>query len=204
MIIQTRGQPRRDRIRLIVRHKEGAPGNGGAFAFWSKKRAAVGGQTRGLRARHLLLTDLLTADSPMTKKSAQSWLVKSEPASYSWETFVKDGRAAWTGVRNFQARNNLRAMRKGDLVLFYHSVTGKEVVGFAKVAKEAYADPTATEGDWSCVDLVPVKALKRPVTLEEIKASKPLNNIALVRNSRISVIPLTAEEAEEITRMASA
>ena len=121
-------------------------------------------------------------------KTAQHWMVKSEPASYSWDTFVKDGRAAWTGVRNFQARNNLRAMRKGDLVFFYHSVTGKEVVGTAKVAKEAYPDPTATDGDWSCVDLVPVKALKRPVTLEEIKANRALANILLVRNSRISVI----------------
>jgi predicted RNA-binding protein with PUA-like domain len=129
------------------------------------------------------------------------WLVKSEPASYAWETFVKDRRAAWTGVRNFQARNNLRAMRKGDLVLFYHSVTDKQIVGIAKVAKEAYPDPTATEGDWSCVDLVPVKAITRPVTLAAIKASAPLKNIALVRNSRISVVPLTPDEYSEILRL---
>ena len=134
----------------------------------------------------------------MSKAAPQSWLVKSEPSSYSWEMFVKDGRAAWTGVRNFQARNNLRAMRKGDLVLFYHSVTGKEVVGIAKVATEAYRDPTATEGDWVCVDLVPSKALKRPVTLEEIKASKPLQNVALVRHSRLSVMPVSDEEFAEI------
>jgi predicted RNA-binding protein with PUA-like domain len=102
-------------------------------------------------------------------KAAQYWLVKQEPTSYPWEQFVKDGRAAWTGVRNFQARNNLRAMREGDLVLYYHSVIGKEVVGIAKVAATAYRDPTAKDGDWMCVDLAPAKALKRPVTLEEIK-----------------------------------
>src|SRR5258708_3738815 len=88
------------------------------------------------------------------------WIVKSEPTSYSWDQFVKDGRTAWTGVRNFAARLNLRAMRKGDLVFFYHSVVGKEIVGIAKVAAEAYPDPTADEGDWVCVDLVPVKPLK--------------------------------------------
>ena len=138
----------------------------------------------------------------MTKKAAQHWLVKSEPASYSWEMFLKEGRAAWTGVRNFQARNNLRAMRTGDLVLFYHSVTGKEVVGIAKVAKEAYRDPTATEGDWVCVDLVPWKALKRPVTLDEIKASKSLEKIPLIRHSRLSVMPVTAGEFSELEAMA--
>lgn len=131
-------------------------------------------------------------------------MVKSEPAAYSWETFVKEGRAAWTGVRNFQARNNLRAMRNGDLVFFYHSVTGKEVVGIAKVAKEAYRDPTATEGDWDCVDLVPSKPLKHPVTLDAIKASQALEKIALLRQSRLSVMPLTADEFREITRLAAA
>jgi predicted RNA-binding protein with PUA-like domain len=131
-------------------------------------------------------------------------MVKSEPAAYSWETFVKEGHAAWTGVRNFQARNNLRAMRKGDPVLFYHSVTGKEVVGIAKVAKEAYRDPTASEGDWDCVDLVPWKALKHPVTLDAIKASKPLEKIALLRQSRLSVMPVSAVEFAEIKRLASA
>jgi predicted RNA-binding protein with PUA-like domain len=130
------------------------------------------------------------------------WMVKQEPTTYPWTTFVKDGRAAWTGVRNFQARNNLRAMRKGDLVLYYHSVVGKEVVGIAKVAAEAYPDPTAKEGDWSCVDLAPVKALKRPVTLDTIKSTPALHDILLVKNSRLSVIPLKAEEFEEILRMA--
>src|ERR1043165_6644425 len=100
------------------------------------------------------------------------WLVKSEPETYSWDTFVKEKGAAWTGVRNFQARNNLRAMKKGDLVLFYHSVSDKQAVGLAHVTKEAYADPTAKEGDWSCVTLMPAKPLAKPVTLDQIKADK--------------------------------
>ena len=130
------------------------------------------------------------------------WLVKSEPFKYSWDTFKADKKAVWDGVRNFEARNNLRAMKKGDLVMFYHSVVGKEVVGIAKVTKEAYADPTAEEGDWSCVDLAPVKALPSPVSLDAIKANDKLQEILLVRNSRISVSPLTAEEFQEIERMA--
>lgn len=131
-------------------------------------------------------------------KAAQYWLVKQEPSSYSWEQFVKDGRTAWTGVRNFQARNHLRAMGEGDLVLYYHSVIGKEAVGIAKVAQPAYRDPTAKEGDWVCVDLVPVKALKSPVTLEEIKATPALSEMVLLRNSRLSVQPLRREEFEAI------
>ena len=134
-------------------------------------------------------------------KAAQYWMVKQEPTAYSWTQFVKDGRAAWTGVRNFQARNNLRAMRAGDTVLFYHSVVGKEVVGIAKVAATAYRDPTATEGEWDCVDLAPVKALKRPVTLDEIKAAPALKEIALLRQSRLSVMPMTRAEYEEIVRL---
>ena len=122
------------------------------------------------------------------------WLVKSEPASYAWEKFVKDGAAAWTGVRNYAARLHLRAMKRGDLVCFYHSVTGKEVVGLAKVTKEAYPDATAEEGDWSCVDLAPVKPLAKPVSLEAIKADKLLAGIPLVRQSRLSVSPLTKEQ----------
>src|SRR5437762_1344248 len=98
------------------------------------------------------------------------WLVKQEPEAYSWQDFLKDGKTAWTGVRNFQARNNLRAMKRGDLVFFYHSVSDKQVVGIARVEKEAYPDSTAEEGDWSCVDLVPVKTLKKTVSLEQIKA----------------------------------
>ena len=127
------------------------------------------------------------------------WLVKSEPGAYSWDAFVKDGRTAWTGVRNFQARNNLRAMKTGDLVLFYHSVTSPSVIGIAQVEREAYPDPTAREGDWSCVDLVPVKPLPSPVTLAEIKADPILAEIALIRQSRLSVMPITAKEYARIT-----
>ena len=112
------------------------------------------------------------------------WLVKSEPEAYSWDTFVKDGRTAWTGVRNFQARNNLRAMKKGDVVAFYHSVTDKQIVGLAKVDKEAYPDATAKEGDWACVDLVPAKPLKQPVTLAAIKARVFRHNLSEVSEHR--------------------
>ncbi len=130
------------------------------------------------------------------------WLVKQEPTAYSWDDFVRDGGTTWTGVRNFQARNNLKAMRKGDTVLFYHSVAGKCIMGEAEVAREAYPDPTAKEGGWICVDLKPGKPLKRPVTLEEIKASKPLENLALLRQSRLSVMPATAAEYRAILALA--
>jgi predicted RNA-binding protein with PUA-like domain len=130
------------------------------------------------------------------------WLVKSEPEAYSWAQLVKDGKTAWTGVRNFQARNNLRAMRKGDHVFFYHSVTDKQVVGLARVVKEAYADPTAEKGDWSCVDLEPVKPLKNPVTLETIKTDTVLKEMQLVRQSRLSVSPLTPAQAERLLKLA--
>ena len=130
------------------------------------------------------------------------WLVKQEPEAYSWATFLKDGQTAWTGVRNFQARNNLRAMRKGDLVFFYHSVSEKQVVGIAKVHRESYPDPTATEGDWSSVDLVPVKPLKKPVTLDAIKADKTLKDMLLVRQSRLSVTPLNEQQFKRILAMA--
>ncbi|MDB6020779.1 MAG: ubiquinol-cytochrome reductase [Pedosphaera sp.] len=130
------------------------------------------------------------------------WLVKSEPESYSWSMFVKEGQAAWTGVRNFQARNNLRAMKKGDVVLFYHSVSEKQVVGLARVAKEAYPDPTAKEGDWSAVDLMPVKAVAKPVTLEVIKADKTLGDMLLLRNSRLSVSPVTEAQFNRLMTLA--
>jgi predicted RNA-binding protein with PUA-like domain len=129
------------------------------------------------------------------------WMVKQEPDAYAWEQFVRDKRTAWTGVRNFQARNNLRAMKKGDEVFYYHSVTGKEVVGLARVAKEAYPDATANEGDWSCVDLVPVKACRTPVTLEQIKTEPALRDIALLRQSRLSVMPLTAAETKTLRKL---
>ena len=130
------------------------------------------------------------------------WLVKKEQSAYSWENFMADGKTAWTGVRNFTARNNLRAMRKDDQVFFYHSVTDKAVIGIAKVVREAYPDPTATEGDWSAVDLAPEKALPRPVTLDEIKRNPKLKGIALLRLSRLSVQPLASAEFQEILQMA--
>ena len=129
------------------------------------------------------------------------WLVKQEPSSYSWSDFVGDGKTTWTGVRNFAARNNLRKMRTGDEVLFYHSGEEKAVVGIAKVTRTAYPDPTAKEGDWSTVDLAAVKPLARPVTLREIKANLRLKGIPLVRQSRLSVMPLAEPEFREIVNM---
>ena len=130
------------------------------------------------------------------------WLVKSEPFTFSWDRFVKDKKAVWDGVRSYPGRKNLRAMQKGDLVLFYHSMEGQEVVGIAKVSKEAYQDPT-TEDDWSAVDLVPVKALKKTVTLAQIKAEKKLQNVYLVKQPRLSVMPLEEKEYELIVKMGS-
>ena len=130
------------------------------------------------------------------------WLVKSEPESYSWDTFVKEKHTAWTGVRNFQARNNLRAMKRGDLVFFYHSGEGKDVVGLARADKEAYPDPTAKEGDWSCVDLVPVKALAKPVTLAQIKSDKNFADLQLVKLSRISVTAVGPEHFKRVLALA--
>ena len=129
------------------------------------------------------------------------WLVKQEPATYSWSDFVKEGKTAWIGVRNFQARNNLRAMKKGDLTFFYHSGEEKQVVGLARVAVAAYPDPTATEGDWSAVDLTPLKPVGKPVTLAAIKADPVLKEMALARNSRLSVSPVTAGQSERLLAM---
>jgi predicted RNA-binding protein with PUA-like domain len=130
------------------------------------------------------------------------WLVKQEPESYSWLDFVREGRAAWTGVRNFQARNNLRAMQKGDLVFFYHSGAEKQIAGLARVAREAYPDPTADEGDWVCVDLTPVKAMAKPVALAAIKADSRVNDIAMVKNTRLSVTPLAKAQFERLLVLA--
>ena len=129
------------------------------------------------------------------------WLVKSEPFKYSWEQFEKDKQTFWDGVRNFQARNNLKAMKKGDLVLWYHSNEGKEVVGIAKVVKEFYQDPTTDDTNWVVVDLKPHKKLKKTVTLEQIKADERLQNIALVRQGRLSVSPLKPEEFDVIIEL---
>jgi len=129
------------------------------------------------------------------------WLVKSEPNSYSWEQFQKDGKTFWDGVRNYAARLHLRAMRKGDEVFFYHSNEGLEIVGIAKVIREAYPDPTTKEEGWVVVDLKPVKSLKRPVSLKEIKEQKNLSDMALIRLGRLSVQPVKEEEWKAVMEM---
>jgi predicted RNA-binding protein with PUA-like domain len=130
------------------------------------------------------------------------WLVKSEPESYSWSQFLKDGKTAWTGVRNFAARNHLRAMNKGDTVFFYHSGEEKSVIGLARVAKEFYPDTTAKESDWSAVDLVPEKALSKPIPLAQIKADEILREMTLVKQSRLSVSPVTEAQFKRLLKFA--
>jgi predicted RNA-binding protein with PUA-like domain len=129
------------------------------------------------------------------------WLVKQEPSSYSWSDFVAEGKTNWTGVRNYTARNNLRRMQKSDEVLFYHSGVEKTVVGIAKVIRAAYPDPTTAEGDWNAVDLAPIKSLRRSVTLRQIKSAPQLKKIQLIRQARLSVMPVTAAEFRAIVRM---
>ena len=133
----------------------------------------------------------------------QFWLVKQEPSSYSWSDLVAEHETSWTGVRNFAARNNLRKMQKGDEVLFYHSGDEKAVVGIVKVTRPAYPDSTAKEGDWSTVDLAAVKPLTRPVTLREIRGNPRLKGIVLVRQARLSVMPLREAEFREIVKMSA-
>jgi predicted RNA-binding protein with PUA-like domain len=131
--------------------------------------------------------------------AASYWLVKSEPSTFSWDQLVKDGKAVWDGVRNFTARNNLRAMKKGDVVLFYHSNEGKNVVGIARVTREAYPDPTTKE-DWSAVDLEPVKPMVTPVSLEEMRGMKPLASMQLLKLSRLSVSAVTKAELDVVLK----
>ena len=130
------------------------------------------------------------------------WLIKSEPSTYSWDQLVKDKKTFWDGVRNYAARNNLRAMKIDDEVLFYHSNEGVEIVGIAKVAKEAYQDPTTTEVAWLAVDFKPYKKLKEPVTLAQVKADKRLANMALVKLGRLSVQSVTDAEWKVVMEMA--
>lgn len=130
------------------------------------------------------------------------WLVKSEPFKYSWDQFVKDKQTFWDGVRNYAARNNLKAMKKGDELFFYHSNEGVEIVGIAKVAKEHYPDPTADDDTWVVVDLKPVRKLKNSVTLQQVKADKRLADMALIKLSRLSVQPVTEEEWNIILELA--
>jgi predicted RNA-binding protein with PUA-like domain len=133
----------------------------------------------------------------MTKKT-NYWMVKQEPEAYSWDDLVRDGKTDWTGVRNFQARNNLRQMKTGDRVLFYHSGTGKAVVGIAEVAREAYPDPTADDAQWVAVDIKPAKPLAEPVLLAAIRYHDKLGSLPLIRQSQLSVMPLTKEEFDVI------
>lgn len=134
----------------------------------------------------------------MSKKGA--WLVKSEPYKYAFSQLVRDRKTTWDGVRNYEARNNLRAMKRGDTLLYYHSNEGKAVVGLAEVAREAYQDPT-TDEDWSSVDVVPVRELPVPVTLATIKATPALAEMQLLRRSRLSVVPVTAAELKIVLRL---
>ena len=127
------------------------------------------------------------------------WLVKTEPSTFSWDNLVRDKKTGWDGVRNFQARNNLKAMKKGDLVFFYHSADDKSIVGIAKVIKENYPDPK--DNEWVAVEIAPVKKLKKPLTLAQIKADKRLTNMVLVKSSRLSVQPVRAEEFDLIVAL---
>lgn len=129
------------------------------------------------------------------------WLVKSEPDTYGYDRLEREGKTMWEGVRNYAARNHLRAMKAEDWVLFYHSVTGLEVVGICQVAKEAYPDPTAEKGDWSVVDLIPIKPFTKPVSLQTVKATPELQNIGLVRIGRLSVMPLEKAEFDKILEL---
>ncbi len=129
------------------------------------------------------------------------WIIKQEPSQYSWAQFEKDRETYWDGVRNYQARNNLKNMRKGDNLLFYHSVVGKEIVGIAEVTREAYPDPTTDDERWVVIDLKPIKPFKVPVTLEEIKAHKELSEIALIKQARLSVMPITKKEFQILLKM---
>ena len=131
------------------------------------------------------------------------WLIKSEPDVYSWSDFVKEGGTVWSGVRNYQARNNLRAMAKADKALFYHSNIGKEIVGIAEITREAYPDPTSDSEQWVCVEVKPLAPLSTPVTLESIKSEPRLANIGLIKQSRLSVVAVTKAEFDRIQKMGS-
>jgi predicted RNA-binding protein with PUA-like domain len=142
-----------------------------------------------------------TTQAKKAAEPAGCWLVKQEPEAYSFSDLVRDGRTDWTGVRNFQARNNLRQMKAGDAVLFYHTGESKSVVGIAEVAKAGYPDPTADDEQWIAVDIKPVKPLKTEVSLAAMRENPKLSNLLLIRQSRLSVMPVTKEEFEAIVKM---
>ena len=135
------------------------------------------------------------------KNKTSFWIIKQEPSQYSWQQLEKDGSTYWDGVRNYQARNNLKAMKKGDKLLFYHSVIGKEIVGIAEVTRESYPDPTTNDERWVVVDLKPLKAFKVPVPLEIIKTHQELSNIPLIKQSRLSVMPIKKEEFQVLLKL---
>ena len=135
------------------------------------------------------------------KNKKSFWIIKQEPSQYNWKQFEKDKETYWDGVRNYQARNNLKNMKKGDNLLFYHSVVGKEIVGIAEVTREAYPDPTTDDERWVVVDLKPIKPFKVPVTLEEIKTHKELSEIALIKQARLSVMPITKKEFQILLKL---
>ena len=135
------------------------------------------------------------------KNKTSFWIIKQEPSQYSWQQFEKDGSTYWDGVRNYQARNNLRAMKKGDKLLFYHSVIGKEIVGIAEVTRESYPDPTTNDERWVVVDLKPLKAFKIPVPLEIIKTHQELSDIPLIKQSRLSVMPIKKKEFQVLLKL---
>jgi predicted RNA-binding protein with PUA-like domain len=134
-------------------------------------------------------------------KSVGYWLIKSEPAAYAYSQLERDGKTSWTGVRNFEARNNIRSMHRGDLALYYHSGEGKEIVGVARIISEPTADPTSPGDDWASVDVEPVAILRSPVTLAQIKATKELSQFSLIRRSRLSVVPVEPEQFRLILKL---
>lgn len=156
------------------------------------------------RLAHMARPQFASYAKPGIPNTVKYWLVKSEPSAYSWDDLQRDGRTFWDGVRNYQARNNLAAMKVGDLALFYHSVGPKEVVGVVRVVAEAYPDPTIDDERWVVVDIAPEKALPQPVTLAAIKAEKTLAEVALIKQSRLSVLPLKAPEFKKILRLGGA
>jgi len=151
-----------------------------------------------------MVTKKKTTQAKKDSGPARFWLVKQEPEAYSWDDLVRDGRTDWTGVRNFQARNNLRQMKAGEAVLFYHSGESKSVVGIAEVAKASYPDPTADDEQWVAVDIKPRKPLKQPVTLSAMRENPKLSNLLLLRHTRLSVVPVSKDDFETIVGMGGA
>lgn len=152
-----------------------------------------------MRFGFTILESIETQPEPNRKESMNYWLMKTEPGTYSWDDLVKDKKTVWDGVRNFQARSNIKAMKKGDTIFIYHSGEGKEIIGLAKISKEHFPDPK--DKDWAVVEISVDKKLKRPITLAEVKATKKLADMVLVRSSRLSVQPVKKEEFDLVMQM---